>query len=117
MSVPVPGRRWRRCCAVLRGMRITLLLLLFFLVAAFVYLNEVGLPGFLKAPLLEKLRARGVDLEFTRLRLHWNRGLVAENVRFGRADQDTNGPQFTFREVEVKLSHAAVLKFQFNVDS
>ena len=117
MSVRVPSRRWRRCCALLRGMRITVLLLLFFLVAFFVYLNEVGLPNFLKAPLLEKLHAQGVDLEFTRLRIHWNRGVVAENVRFGRANQDTNGPQFTIKEVEVKLSHAALMKFQLNVDS
>ena len=117
MLVRDPSRRWRRCCALLRGVRITVLLLLFFFVAFFVYLNEVGLPNFLKAPLLEKLRAQGVDLEFTRLRLHWNRGVVAENVRFGRANQETNGPQFTIKEVEVKLSHAALMKLQLNVDS
>ncbi len=117
MAAGVPSRRWRRCCAVLRGIRVTLLLLIFFLVAFFVYLNEVGLPGFLKTPLIEKLRVRGVDLEFTRLRLHWNRGMVAENVRFGRANQETNGPQFTFKEVELKLNHSALLKFQLNVDA
>src|SRR5882724_6658872 len=117
MSVRVPGRRWRRCCVLLRGMRITVLLILFFLVAFFVYLNEVGLPGFLKTSLIEKLHARGVDIEFTRLRLHWNRGVVAENVRFVRANQETNGPQFTFREVELKLNHAALVKFQFSVDA
>ena len=45
------------------------------------WVHEVGLPGFLKAPLLAELRQRGVALEFDRLRLRLMRGIVAERVR------------------------------------
>ena len=45
---------------LLRRIRITLLLLVFFLVATGGYLNQVGLPGFLKRRLLSDLQARGI---------------------------------------------------------
>ena len=35
--------------------------------------------------MLERLRARGLDLSFSRLRLSWFEGIVAEQVRFGRS--------------------------------
>jgi AsmA-like C-terminal region len=81
------------------------------------YLNEVGLPDFIKNPLLQKLRARGLDLQFTRLRLRWYRGLVADNVRFGSLNRSPIDPRFTAAEVEVRLDHAALRRFQVNVDS
>ena len=90
---------------------------LFFVVAAGVYLNEVGLPGFLKTRLLEKLHARGLDLQFSRLRWHLNRGFVAEDVHFERADATPSDPRFSLKEVELKVNHAALLKFQWTVDS
>ena len=74
-------------------MRNGLLLLLLFLIAAFVYLNEVGLPDFLKRPLVNSLHARGLDLEFSRMRLHWNRGLVAEDVHCNLVQQEPMAPQ------------------------
>ncbi len=117
MGAQAPGR-WRRITrTLLRGIRTGLLLLIFFLVGFFIYLNEVGLPGFLKAPLIEKLRARGVDLEFAHARLHWNRGLVAEDVRVGRARPNAAAPEFTVKEVELRLNHAALAKFHLNVDA
>jgi hypothetical protein len=99
-----------------RWLRIAVLLLILALLSAGTYLNRIGLPDFLKRPLVEKLRARGVDLEFARLRLRWYRGIVAENVRFGRAEA-TNSPRFTLREVEVRLNHQALARLQLQVDS
>src|ERR1041384_3935807 len=105
-----PGkfRRWFRRC------RITALLLALALVAALVYLNQSGLPAFLRRPLLEKLRARGLDLQMSTLRLHFYRGLVAEDVKIG-AMNDTAGPRLTAKEAEVKLNSLALLKLKLQV--
>ena len=86
------------------------------LVGCIVYLNHVGLPEFVKNPLLEKLRARGIDLQFTRLRVRWYQGIVAENVRFGRA-ADPLSPRLTAAEVQLQFNHEALKKFQFQLDS
>jgi hypothetical protein len=86
------------------------------LLGGLVYLNQIGLPDFAKQPLLERLRARGLDLEFSRLRLSWYHGLVAENVRFGRADEPLS-PQLTVTEVRVRPNRAALARLQFQVDS
>src|SRR5262245_3809488 len=77
------SRFWRKCRVYFRRLRITILLLMLALLGAIIYLQVYGLPGFVQRPLLEKLRARGVDLDFTRLRWSWYRGMVAENVKFG----------------------------------
>src|SRR5437879_5935349 len=112
-----PKRRfWRICRIYFRRFRIGVWLVILGLVGTLVYLNQVGLPGFLKKPLLEKLRARGLDLQFSRLRLRWYHGIVAENVRFGRAD-DPLSPQLTLSEVEVELNRKALGRLQFEVKS
>ena len=59
------------------------MLTVFALVCAVVWFNRVGLPDFLKRPLVQTLREHGVELEFSRLRLRISRGLVADNVRIG----------------------------------
>jgi hypothetical protein len=87
MAARQKGRFWRNCRTYFRRVRITVWLVILALLGGLVYLNRVGLPGFAKKPLLEKVRARGFDLQFSRLRLSWYHGLVAENVRFGRADE------------------------------
>ena len=119
MAKPAQSRGWRWCRLIFRAVRIAILLVVLVVVAAGAYLNEVGLPDFIKRPLLEKLRAQGVDLQFSRLRLRWYRGVVAEHVFFGRARTESglSGPQLHLEEVELKLNHAALAKFQLNVDS
>jgi hypothetical protein len=91
-------------------------LLILALIGALLYVNQVGLPGFLKRPLLEKLRARGVDLQFSRLRLRWYHGLVAENVHFGRAD-DPLSPYLTVREAQLRLNYHALSRLKLQVDA
>jgi hypothetical protein len=106
---------WQRCRTYFRRFRIAVWLLILALLGAAIYLNQIGLPDFLKKPLLAKLRAHGVDLEFSRLRLRGYRGLVAEDVRFGRGGP--GGPELTLKEVEVRLNHRALVKLQLQVDS
>src|ERR1039458_2779265 len=116
MGTRQKGGLWRTARICFRRFRITVWSLILTLLGGLVYLNRVGLPDFAKKPLLEKLRARGLDLEFSRLRLSWHHGLVAENVRFGRADELLS-PQLTLGEVRVSLNYRALSPLQFQVDS
>src|SRR5437867_5533552 len=107
-------RRFLRRC--FRWCRITLLVSVLLLLGALVYLNRVGLPEFLKARLVSELRARGVDLNFIRLRLRWYHGLVAENISLGRAD-DPVGPHLSLGEADIKLDPSALRHLRLHVSS
>jgi hypothetical protein len=112
-----PKRRFCRICRIcFRRLRITVWFVLFVLLSAVVYLNQVGLPDFAKRPLLQKLRDLGVELQFSRIRLRWYQGIVADNVRFERADEP-QGPQLTLREVQVLLNFKALTHLKFQVDA
>ncbi|MGA3282954.1 MAG: AsmA-like C-terminal region-containing protein [Verrucomicrobiota bacterium] len=106
---------WRKCRIGFRWLRIATLLVVLALVCAFVWFNRVGLPEFLKRPLVETLRARGVELEFTRLRLRFVRGLVAENVRLGHA-ATPDSPTLSLAEVQLRLDHRALLRRRLQID-
>ena len=69
-----------------------------------------------KRPLLDNLRARGLELQFSRLRLSWYYGLVAENVRFGRPGEALS-PTLTVARVQLRLDHQALARLQLQVDS
>jgi hypothetical protein len=110
-------RRFLRTCRIcFRYTRIGIWLLILAILGCLIYVNQIGLPGFVKKPLLEKLHARGVDLQFSRLRLRWDQGIVAENVRFNSADEPLS-PEFKLAQVQVQLNHKALSRFQFQVDS
>src|SRR5215510_5040611 len=109
------SRFWRKCRIYFRRLRITILLVMLVLLGAVIYLERYGLPRFVQRPLLEKLRARGVDLDFSRLRWRWYRGMVAENVSFGSAEEPL-GPRLSAKEVELHLDADALTRFQFQVD-
>jgi hypothetical protein len=112
-----PKRRfWHICGIYFRRFRITVWFVAFVLLSAFVYLNQVGLPDFVKGPLLQKLHDRGLDLQFSRLRLRWYQGIVADNARFERADEPL-GPQLTVGEVQVLLNLPALKRLKFQVDA
>src|SRR5206468_5535870 len=106
-------QKFRRC---FRWCRITSLFLVLLLLGGLVYLNGVGLPEFLKLRLVSELRSRGVALNFTRLRLRWYHGLVAENVSLGRAD-DPSGPHLSLAEADLQLDRAALHRLQFHIRS
>src|SRR5712672_2683175 len=109
-------RFWRMCRIGFRRFRLCLWLVILAALACLLYLNQIGLPALVKKPLLDKLRARGIDLQFSRLRLHWDRGIVAENVQFGQAD-DPLSPRLTMAETEVMLNYKALAHLQLQVDS
>jgi hypothetical protein len=106
---------WLICRRLFRWLRVLCWLLLLALVGAFIYVNQVGIPNFIKQPILAELREHGLDLEFQRMRWPWYRGIVAEKVLLAGARR--GGPQFLADEIEVQLNHDALKKFQLKVDS
>lgn len=112
---PKPRRFWRRCRIYFRRVRITVWFLVLLVLGAALYVNQVGLPGVLKRPLVERLRARGLDLQFSRLRLRWYHGIVAENVRFGRVDPES--PHLTASELQVRLNYQALSHLKLQLEA
>jgi hypothetical protein len=107
-------RFWKTCRICFRGFRISVLALILALLCCLLYFNQVGLPEFIKKPVLERLRARGIDLEFTRMRWRWHHGIVAENVRFVRSDGSVS-PTFAVREAQVQLDYRALARLDLQV--
>src|SRR5262245_6266790 len=110
------SRFWRRLRTYFRRFRIVVWLLCLTLLAAWIYINQVGLPGPLKRALLEGLHARGVDIEFSRLRVRWYQGIVAENVRLHTGD-GVFSPQMTADEVGLDLNGRALARLKTQVDA
>jgi hypothetical protein len=106
---------WRRLRLGFRYFRVTIWLVVLIAVSSLVYLNEVGLPDFVKNPILAELHARGLELDFSRLRLLWYRGIVAENINMGSREAD--GPQFFIDEAEVRLRYSALAHFRIELES
>jgi hypothetical protein len=106
---------WRKCRVCFRWCRISAWLLVLAAVCAVVWFNRIGLPDFLKTRLVATLHEHGVNLEFTRMRLRFERGLVAENVRIG-GTQTTAGPVLTLAEVQLQLDFRALLRRQLQVE-
>jgi hypothetical protein len=85
------------------------LLLLLTLVIALVYVSRVGLPAFLKAPLLAELQRRGLEAQCDRLAWRWYRGLVAEGAML-RATNDPNSPRAYAAELALNLNWGRLLR-------
>lgn len=115
MSTKPKSRFWRLLAIYLRRFRLVVLFVSFILLGIFFYLNQIGLPDFAKRPLIASLRERGVDLEFERMRLRWQHGIVADNVRFGSTSEPA-APRIFAREVQIKIQRGALLHGQVEVD-
>ena len=106
---------WRRCRTLFRHLRHWSIFLFVLLICALVWLNRIGLPDFLKQPLVEKLRAQGVELEFASLRLSLWRGLVADDVHIGRT-KEAESPTLSLRQVQLRLDYPALLRRHLQID-
>ena len=106
---------WRKCRACFRWFRISALFVVLAVLCAVVWFNQIGLPDFAKTRLVAALHERGWNLEFTRLRLRFGRGIVAENVRIGDA-QAAASPVLSLAEIQLQLNFPALLRRQVQVD-
>ena len=116
MGARLKSRFWPICRRYFRRFRISVWLLILLLLGCLLYLNQIGLPNFIKTPLVQKLRARGLELQFSRLRVRWYQGIVAEDVSFGGAGRPP-GPHLVADEVQLRINPKALARFQLQVDS
>jgi hypothetical protein len=108
----------RRARILFRWCRIFLWLMLFVALAAVSYLHLIGLPDFVKQPMLRRLRAEGVAAQFSNMQLGWGRGpsIIIENAAFSRPDQPLS-PSLSAKRAELTLNWNALLHLQFEVRS
>lgn len=111
-----PKRRfWRAARRAFRWFRIGVWLIVLAVLILLIWLHRHGLPEFARERLIAELRLHGVDLQFTRMRLVWFRGIVAENVEFGRSSQ-TNGPRASATEAELHLHLKPLLQRRLDIE-
>lgn len=113
-----PKRRrsfWRIARRVFRWCRIFAWLIILALLIFAIWLHRVGLPSWAKDRLVTELRDRGVEVEFARMRLVWHRGIVADDIRFGRSGQP-RGLNASARQAEVHLRMKPLLRGQIDVE-
>ena len=80
------------------------------------FLNKVGLPEFVKARVVAQARAKGLEVQFSRLRLRWYRGIVAESLQI-RGTNAPGGLELFVEEAECPLSPAALASLQLRMNS
>jgi len=89
------------------------LLIILALVGAVLYLNSVGLPGFVKRPLLEKTptETRPGPANFTATALAGpSTGSSPKNVFFWAKPTMSPARKLTLKEVQLRLDYHALLK-------
>lgn len=92
-----------------------LLLLLAVVILGF-FFNKVGLPEPIKKRVVAQLRLKGWDVQFSRLRLRWHRGLVAESLQLQRTNQ-LFGPRLFVEEAQCRLLYSGLKHFKFEASS
>src|SRR6185436_3067967 len=89
---PVPHRRFRRWFLIsLKWCRISFLLLCLVVIVLGLFLNHVGLPDWLNRRVEEQFRSKGWEMQYSRLRLRWYHGIVAEDLQLQRTNR-LHGP-------------------------
>ena len=116
MKASAPSRLRRFGRLLWRCVRTGLVLLLLFVAAAAVYMNQFGLPEAAKRRVVAGLRAEGWEVEYSRMRLHGLRAILAENIYFQRANE-TGGPQLFVEEAEFVLNRAAIRNLDLELDA
>ena len=98
---------WRKCRIAFRCVRLGAWLMVLAALGFLLWCDRVGLPNFVKTRLVATLHERGLDLEFSRLRLSFVHGLVADNVRAG-IGRTPDSALFTARSVRLRLDYSAL---------
>jgi hypothetical protein len=113
---PARRRGWRIFFSVFKWCRVSLLLLLLGIVVAGLFLNRVGLPEWVQRRVEEQFRASGWELQFSRLRLHWYHGVVAEDLQLQRTNAP-HGPHLFLQTAEFRLKGRALRHLRLEADS
>src|SRR5215510_6646216 len=101
---PKPARRriWRILLTTFKWCRIAVLLIVLVAILLSLFLNDVGLPPWLEKRVEDQFRAKGWEMKFSRLRLRWYRGIVAEDLQLERINSQ-EGPHLFVQSTEFRL--------------
>jgi hypothetical protein len=107
VTKPPARRRLKRWFfTTLKWCRISVLLLCLVVVVGGLFLNHVGLPDWLNRRIEAQFQAKGWDLQYSRLRLRWYRGIVAEDLQLQRTNT-LYGPSLFLPRAEFRLNWKA----------
>ena len=116
MRRPFVRRAWRIGRVCFRWVRIVVWLAVLSLLCGYIYLTQIGLPEFLKQKLVAELHTRGLDLQYEEMRLDPLGHIIAENIRFERAD-DPSSPKLFIGRVGLSLDWEALKQRRLVIDS
>jgi hypothetical protein len=110
------SRGWRIFFACFKWTRVVILLALLGFVILGLFLNRVGLPDWVHRRIVAQMREKGWDMQFSRLRLRWYRGIVADQLQLSRTNTMT-GPNLFVETAEFRLNGRALRSFNLQSDS
>ena len=111
-KTPRPPKRprsllWRAVFTSFKWCRISILLLIFTVIILGLFLDHVGLPDWLERRVEDQFRANGWEIKFSKLRLRWYRGVVAEGLHLQRTNA-LAGPSLFLQTAEFRLNWRAL---------
>ncbi len=112
---PARSRGRRMFFTTFKWCRITFLLFVFVIVVLGLFLNHVGLPDWVEARLLKTLQEQGWEVNYSRLRLRWYHGVVAENLQLWRTNA-TAGPHLFLPRAEFRPRWSSLPRLQVEFD-
>ena len=113
---PPRRRGWRIFFSIFKWCRVSVWISILLLVVLHLFLHRVGVPEWVKARIAEQMRDQGWDMNFSRLRLQWYRGIVADHLVLSRTNT-IKGPHLFVESAEFRLNFAALRHFDLRADS
>lgn len=110
------SRGWRIFFACFKWTRVLILLALLGVVILGLFLNRVGLPDWVHRRIVAQMRENGWDIQISRLRLRWYRGIVADHLHLSRTNTMA-GPNLFVENAEFRLNSRALRSFNLQSDS
>lgn len=101
---------WRKCRVWLRWFRWFLWLAVALALLGLAWVNVVGVPDFVRTRVISSLQERGVELEFSRMRWRFVRGIVVDNVIIGNKELHPQKPLVTAGQLQLRVDYAALLQ-------
>lgn len=109
-----PG--WRMFFTTFKWCRISILLFVLVVIILGLFLNHVGLPEWIERRVEGQFRKNGWEMKFSRLRLRWYHGIVAEELQLQRTNA-LAGPSLFLQAAEFRLNWKALRHFDLEADS
>jgi hypothetical protein len=103
---------WRKARAVFRGLRIVILSLVLILSLGVLWLNYVGVPGFVTSRIRAELQRRNFVFQFEKLRLSGFNRLIAERLKVSSPNTN-NFPKIFLPKAELLLDWASLRHLDF----